>query len=163
MDEDMIERAEAYAARRGRALAGRLGFGIHGMVFVLEGNADSGVSAVKIHENREPYRRERDIYERLAERGVIEVRGFTVPQMIGHDDEWFAIEMTMVQPPFVLDFAGAYLDWPPDFPEEVWAERLAKWSDEFGADWVKAQSILDELEDLGIHMLDPSPSNIRFR
>ncbi|HEX5176734.1 MAG TPA: hypothetical protein VFV83_06895 [Chthoniobacteraceae bacterium] len=66
MDEDIIKRAETYAASRGRALAGRLGFGIHGMVFVLEGNADSGVSAVKIHENEAPYRREREIYERLA-------------------------------------------------------------------------------------------------
>jgi hypothetical protein len=163
MDEDIIERAEAYAASRGRSLAGRLGFGIHGMVFLLEGNVDCGAAAVKIHENREPYRRERDIYERLAERGLVEVGGFAVPQMIGRDDELLAIEMTMVQPTFVLDFAGAYLDWPPDFPEEVWAERLAKWSDEFGADWSKARSILDDLEDMGIFMLDPSPSNICFR
>ena len=104
----------------------------------------------------------KDVEER-ALRGVIEVGGFAVPQMIGHDDELFAVEMTIVEPPFLLDFAGAYLDWPPDFPEEVWAERLAKWSSEFGTDWAKAQSILDELEDMGIHMLDPSPSNIRFR
>jgi hypothetical protein len=32
-----------------------------------------------------------------------------------------------------------------------------------GADWPMAQAILNELQDLGIHMHDPSPSNIRFR
>jgi hypothetical protein len=74
-----------------------------------------------------------------------------------------ALEMTMVKPPFVLDFAGAYLDSPPDFPDEVWEERAAKWQNDFGADWAKAQAILSELKSLGIHMLDPTPSNICFR
>jgi hypothetical protein len=163
MDEDMIEKAGIFAARCGRLVAGRLGFGIHGMVFVIEGNAESGASAVKIHENREPFLRERDVYERLSERGVVEICGFSVPQVIGWDDELLAIEMTIVKPPFVLDFAAAYLDWPPRFSEEVWEERLSKWRDEFGADWPTVQTILSELEDLGIHMLDPSPANIRFR
>ena len=83
MDEDMIEKAEVYAARRGRRVAGRLGFGIHGMVFVIEGNAECGASAVKIHGNREPFLRERDVYEWLSERGVVDICGFSVPQMIG--------------------------------------------------------------------------------
>lgn len=163
MDEDMIEKAEIYAARHGRLVVARLGFGIHGMVFATEGNVESGASALKVHENREPFLRERDVYERLAERGVVEICGFSVPQVIGWDDELLAIEMTVVKPPFVLDFAGAYLDWPPEFPEEVWEERLSKWREEFGDDWATVQSILGELEDMGIHMLDPSPANIRFR
>lgn len=33
----------------------------------------------------------------------------------------------------------------------------------FGEDWPMAKIILGDLEDLGIHMLDPSPANIRFR
>jgi hypothetical protein len=161
--EDIVEKAALFAARRGRLVAGRLGFGIHGMVFVIEGNAESGASAVKIHENREPFLRECNVYERLAERGVLEICGFNVPQVIGWDDELLAIEMTVVKPPFVLDFAGAYLDWPPRFSEEVWEERLSKWREEFGDDWPIVQNILSELEDFGIHMLDPSPANIRFR
>jgi hypothetical protein len=47
MDDDMIEKAETYAARSGRHLAGRLGFGIHGIVFALEDNQNPGVAALK--------------------------------------------------------------------------------------------------------------------
>ena len=163
MDEDIIEKAEAYAARRERRLAGRLGFGIHGIVFALEGNVHPGVSALKVHRSDEPYVRERDIYRRLAENGVTAVCGFRVPCLIDCDDALPALEMTMVKPPFVLDFAGAWLDWSPTFSDEVWEERAAKWAGEFGEDWPMAQAILAELEEFGIYMLDPSPSNIRFR
>lgn len=133
------------------------------MVFVLEGNAEPGASALKIHLNAEPYLRERDIYRKLGEWSVRTVLDFSVPVFLACDDPLLAIEMTIVQPPFVLDFAGAWLGVSPDFPEEVWAERREKWSEEFGANWTKAQAILAELEALSIHMLDPSPSNLRFR
>jgi hypothetical protein len=49
------------------------------------------------------------------------VLGFNVPQLIGFDDELHVIEMTVVKRPFVLDFAAAYLDVRPEFPEDVWA------------------------------------------
>lgn len=163
MDEDMIEKAEDYAARHGGQLTGQLGFGIHGSVFALEDNDVPGVSALKIHHSREPYARERDIYERLAEAGVTDIRGFRVPRMIRCDDELLALEMTMVKPPFVLDFAGAYLDWPPEFPEEVWADWERKNEEQFGGDWPEAQGVLAELEEFGVFMHDPSPSNVRFR
>ena len=86
-----------------------------------------------------------------------------MPQLLRCDDALLAIEMTIVPPPFVLDFAGAWLDWPPEFSDEVWTERREKWASEFGDDWPKAQEILAELEEMHIYMLDPSPSNIRFR
>ena len=163
MDEDIFEKAERYVARRNRRLSGRLGFGIHGIVFETEGNADPGFSALKIHREEEPYARERDIYERLMEHGVFEISGFRVPQLLASDDHLLALEMTVVKPPFVLDFAGAYLDWPPEFSDEIWEEWERKNVEQFGEDWPMAKVILGELEDLGIHMHDPSPSNIRFR
>lgn len=163
MDEDIVENAETYAARRDRHLAGRLGFGIHGIVFAIEGNLHPGVAALKVHHSEEPYLRERDVYRRLEDEGVVEIYAFRIPQLIECDDELLALEMTMVKPPFVLDFAGAYLDSPPEFSDEVWEERAAKWRSDFGADWATAQVILTELKSLGIHMLDPSPSNICFR
>jgi hypothetical protein len=71
--------------------------------------------------------------------------------------------MTVVKPPFVLDFAGAYLDFAPEFSDEIWEEWTRKNDEQFGSDWPMARVILDELQDLGIHMHDPSPSNICFR
>ena len=163
MDEDIFERAEIYAADRDRRLAGRLGFGIHGIVFAIEGNVHPGVAALKIHYAEEPYFRERDVYRLLEEEGVMEIHGFRVPQLIACDDALLALEMTMVKPPFVLDFAGAYLDFAPEFSDEIWEEWERKNEEQFGSDWPMAQSILGALRDFGIHMHDPSPSNVRFR
>jgi hypothetical protein len=73
------------------------------------------------------------------------------------------LEITVVKPPFVLDFASDYLDFPPEFSEEIWEDWRRKNEEQFGADWPMVQTILAELEDLGVHMLDPSPSNVRVR
>jgi len=61
MDEEIIESAEAYCARHGLRLIERLGFGIHGMVFLVGGNAELRTAALKVHYGRVPYRRERAI------------------------------------------------------------------------------------------------------
>jgi hypothetical protein len=163
MDEDIIEKAEAYVVRRGCHIAGRLGFGIHGIVFAIKGNAHPGLAALKIHNAEEPYLREKQVYGRLKEAGIIEILAFRVPQLIAFDDELRALEMTVVKPPFVLDFAGAYLDSAPEFSDEIWEEWTRRSEEQFGADWPVARRILGELEDLGIHMHDPSPRNIRSR
>ena len=163
MDEDNIDKAEAWLVRHDSRVIGRLGFGIHGIVYRVEHNALPGSLALKIHYSKGPYRREKEIYERLKEAAVLEILGFRVPQLIGFDDTFSALELTIVKPPWVLDFAGAWLDFPPEFPDEVWDDWRRKNEEQFGADWPVARLILSELEDLGIHMHDPSPANIHFR
>ena len=163
MEEEAIANAEAYVARRGLRLIERVGFGIHGIVFMVEGNTELGTAALKVHFSREPYLREVSIYERVAAMDITEIRGFEVPCLLDCDDELMALKMTVVTPPFVLDFAGAYLDFPPQFSDEIWADWEGKNQEQFGADWPMAQIILDDLKDIGIHMLDPSPNNICFR
>jgi hypothetical protein len=39
--------------------------------------------------------------------------------LLGIDEEFRAIEMTIVRSPFLLDFADALLDEVPDFSEDV--------------------------------------------
>jgi hypothetical protein len=70
--------------------------------------------------------------------------------------------MSIVTRPFVLDFAGAYLDAAPDFPDEVWTEWEAEKRDQFDNRWATVHAVLAALEELGIHMVDVSPSNIAF-
>ena len=103
------------------------------------------------------------MYERPRELGVIEIRGFEVPLLLDSDEALPALKMTIVMLPWVLDFAGAYLDFAPEFSDEIWADWEHKNREQFGDDWPMAQVILSELRNLGIHMHDPSPSNIRFR
>ncbi|HXP60770.1 MAG TPA: hypothetical protein VN829_09775 [Dongiaceae bacterium] len=71
-------------------------------------------------------------------------------------------KMTIVKRPFVLDFAGAYLDARPEFPEDVWADWEAEKREQFEAHWPVVKAILDAFEELGIYLLDLSPSNIAF-
>ncbi len=163
MDEDTIANAEAWSARNGSRLLERLGTGIHGIVFAVESNAEIGPAALKVHYSPEPYLRERRVYERLKELGVSEILGFDVPHLLDFDDELLALKITIVMPPFVLDFAAAYLDSAPEFSDEIWEEWTRKNEEQFGSDWPMARRILGELQDLGIHMHDPSPGNIRFR
>ncbi len=162
MEETLVQNARAYAAQHGLQLAERLGFGIHGIILVAADNSKAGLTAVKAHRSSEPYFRERAAYERLREARVTELLGFHVPQLIRVDDRLLVIEMTIVTRPFVLDFAGAWLDAPPHFPDEIWAEWEAEKQGQFEHRWPKVQAVLGALEDLDIHMVDVSPSNIAF-
>ena len=162
MEAVLIQNALAYAARRQLQLAERLGFGVHGMIFVAEDKSKGGKTAVKAHREAGPYRRECEVYGRLKRAGVTELLGFHVPQFIRADYDLRVIEMSIVTRPFVLDFAGAYPDAPPDFPAETWIEWEAGKRELFEERWPMVEKILSALEELDIYMVDVSPSNIAF-
>ena len=161
-DELLIGNAGAYALRHQRQLAERLGFGIHGIVFITESKSNLGKSVIKIHRYDEPFLRELSVYERLGDEGIIEILGFNVPSLLGADPGLRIIEMSLVARPFVLDFAGAYLDKAPEFSEEIWAEWQAEKHEQFGSRWTTVETVLLALKKLGIHMADVTPSNIAF-
>jgi hypothetical protein len=164
MNEKLVLRAKEYAKRRGLTLGTELGHGVHGIVFATESQPEGGIfvvaSAIKDHEHEVDYCRERDIYLRLKEKAVSTIHGCHVPQLLGYHDELWVIEMTVVSRPFVLDFAGAYLDLAPDFSEEVVADWLIEKEEQFGSRWPELRAILRTLQDFGIHVLDVSPSNV---
>jgi len=121
-----------------------------------------GKSAIKVHVRERCYCRERDVYKRLMECELTDIRGCAVPEMLHYDDNLWVIEMTIVSRPFVLDFAGAYLDQPPDFSEEVLAEWRAEKQEQFGPRWAEVQAILRFLEGCGVFMEDVNLGNISF-
>lgn len=161
-EEDLIAAVRAYAAKYRLTLIERLGFGIHGIVYVTESNALPGNRALKVHHDADCYLREREIYQRLQAHNIVSVFGFKIPQLERFDDALMAFEMTIVRPPFLLDFAGAYLDAPPEFSAEVWEEWEEEKSEQFGDRWESVQLALARLQNYGIYMIDPSPKNIRF-
>jgi hypothetical protein len=160
--EELIRRANQYAQRNGLTLREQLGYGIHGIVFVAGSQTRPGASAIKVHERETSFCRERDVYLRLRDRGVLEIRGCHVPQLLRYDDELWVIEMEVVKRPFVLDFAGAYLDTPPDYSDEAVAEWRANKQEQFGDRWPEVEVILASLERYGVFLADVSPSNIAF-
>lgn len=160
--EDIAGRASLYAQQRGLELGPRLGDGKDGIVYSTFGSPQ-GPTAVKALARADLYGRELACYRRLAERGVggpVQVCGHNVPQLLGHDDELLIVEMRIVPKPYVLDFAGAYLDDPPEFPEEVMEERNAHWAEIFEERWPAVRRIMAEFSKHGVYLLDPSPKNI---
>jgi hypothetical protein len=160
--DEPLARARKYAEQRGLTLSEELGFGHQGIVWTTEREAGAPTwkSAVKAYQREPEYLRERDVYLRLLECDVKEIRGCSVPQFIDCDDELWILEMTVVSRPFLLDFAGAYLDWSPDFSDEVMADWRAEKLEQFGERWPDVEAILRILQTYGIFMIDVHPGNI---
>jgi hypothetical protein len=93
--------------------------------------------ALKFFRFKDAYRREKHAYQRLEAFGVSRILDFNVPQLLRFDDELQVLEMTIVKRPFILDFAGAYLDRRPEFSAEVWAQWEAEKREQFEAHWPK--------------------------
>lgn len=159
MNEDATENAEAYAMQRGFQLTAQIGAGLNGRVWAVTNPENTFEWALKI-QDAHGFSLELACYERLAEHEVTEVAGFNVPVLLHADERWRAIEMSIVDRPFLLDFAQAYLDVPPEFPEDVWAESLELWESRYEDDWPLVQQALKELRQLGIHYLDVHRGNI---
>jgi hypothetical protein len=79
MDEVFIQNAIAYGSLHNLKLAERLGFGIHGIIFVAEDKSAGGKTAIKAHREFEPFHREFRAYERLRAARISSILGFHVP------------------------------------------------------------------------------------
>ena len=162
--EDLLKHALGYAAVRGIEITEHLGWGIHGSVWKIAGKERSLAWVLKLHRHVSPWRRERDCYRRLQETGTSAIAGVHLPQLIWEDEEWLAIEMSLLKRPFLLDFGAAWLDERPEFPEGVWEQAEADAAEKFGEDWPRASGILHTLAaETGIIMGDVHPGNLALQ
>jgi hypothetical protein len=152
------ENAKDYAKLSGMTLnlERPLGFGNDGSVWKSSRN-----TAVKALESKRKYSIEVECYKRFKTAGVTSLDGFAVPQLFGHDDGLFVIEMGIVTALFILDFAKAWLDRPG-----YTAEELEQWDTDsaelFGERWPTVRGLLYGLRRFGIFYYDAKPANIRF-
>ena len=157
-DTPHLNRAQSYAQHQGHAIIEQLGFGQDGTVYQSD-----RPSAIKVFERPHSFATELSDYQLLTQHKVLQVNGHHIPQLLNHDNNLQLIEISIVQPPHILDFAKATLDTPPDFPPEVMAERYQHWADNFEDRWSQALDIINHFKHhFGIHLLDPSPANIAF-
>jgi hypothetical protein len=155
---ELLERAMRYATARSIVLKHALGYGKDGLVY-----ATSSGSAVKVFGAQATYLSERNCYLRLAEHEVMEVVGHRVPQLLAWNNELLIVEMTIVHPPYLLDFAGAHLDRPVEFSAEVLEQWEADRLEEFGPRWGRVRMIMEVMaEQYGIYLTDVHPRNIAF-
>ncbi|MEK6262742.1 MAG: hypothetical protein AABP62_29445 [Planctomycetota bacterium] len=151
------ERAHRYAAEHHIEIETELGFGFDGIVL-----STNRQSAIKSFWHEPLYHRERDVYRRLTALHVTEIMGFKIPRLVQTDDLLWIVEMTIVSPPFVLDFAGAALDRRPQYPDDVLAEWQAEKAEQFGERWPTVRLIMSSFVGLGIYLADVKPGNIEF-
>jgi hypothetical protein len=159
-DLPLQQRAEAYAALLDMALdcESPLGHGTDGSVW-----KSSARTAVKAFIRQANYNMELACYQRLSEHKIVKLDGFAVPKLMGFDDALCVIEMAIVTPPFILDFAKCRLDLPMEFEEsgmEAWQDGCKNL---FEDNWPKVRSVLYSLWQLGIYYYDAKPANIMFK
>ncbi len=136
-----------------------MGIGEDGIVW-----KSSRLTALKAFYREKNFLKELDCYERLAEFGVTEVAGFTVPELLGKCGQFLVLELGIVAPPRLLDFGKAYLDWPGPLPSDVLEEHLQLRSDEYSeSDWDRVMDAFYELKQYGIYYYDLRPANIQMR
>lgn len=157
LTRDTDERIRQFAAEEGIELNRRLGHGVDGVVY-----STNRQSAVKGHRYQALYQRERDVYRRLEDLDIRRLRGFEIPRLTVFDDHLLVIEMTIVQPPFALDFAGAYLDQRPDYPDDVLQQWQAEKQEQFGENWDEVRRLMAAFARHGIYLADVKPGNIEF-
>src|SRR4051812_22223614 len=122
-------RINAYEASYACRLHEALGSGKGQDGFVLRSDR---LTAVKFFDSIDRFRRELEVYHVLHARGIISVAGHAIPLFVNADQELRAIEMSIVERPFVLDFAGAKLpEEVPDFEQHVLDEHMERLAEMF--------------------------------
>jgi hypothetical protein len=123
-------RVEEYERRHRCRLLGVLGAGIGQDGFVRRSDR---LTAVKFFDRDDRFRRELEVYRIVQVKGIDAVAGHFVPELIAADEALLAIEMTIVERPFVLDFAGAKRpEEIPDFDAEIIEEHHEHLRELFG-------------------------------
>ena len=85
--EELIRRGKQYCQTHRLVLGQPLGSGVHGIVFVVERQAEFGSTAMKVLERESSYFRERNVYLRLGKLDIDEIRGWKIPRLIEYDDD----------------------------------------------------------------------------
>lgn len=156
MDESVLkERSNKYAEQGGRSLIAQLGHGTDGAVF--KSNCETAIKAFGRPRN---YLQELQCYQLFEAKGINRLQEFAIPVLVGFDDLLMVIEMTVVTPPYLIDFAKVSIGVAPD---PIWRSQLDDEGQELFEDrWPRVRSLLAVLEMHGIYYLDPKPGNIRF-
>lgn len=126
---------------------------------------------LKVFGRREAFELEWRVYRRLRSAGVLAVSGFAVPSLLDADPTLGVLELSRVQPPFVLDFASVTIDQTPEqrWPDEPgrlqasWARAEEAFSAHPPAHWARVVALYEEFgRRFGVWMLDLHPGNIAF-
>jgi hypothetical protein len=154
------DRASAYCVKDGSQpdFDNLLGTGQEGSVWPTIAG-----TAIKVFDRERNFNSELGCYEILRENRVFELEGFTIPHLIGNDRGLLVVEMTIVAPPFILDFGKAYINRRPDFDDHVMEYYEQERREMFEGNWDLVDAAVSSLEQFGIYYWDARPGNIDCR
>jgi len=162
VDKAIAKRVRVYAKRERIKIVLKhvVGAGQDGIVLPTNRN-----SVLKAIDRERTYDTELRCYLRLRDHDVRDINGLAVPQLLNHSDDLRIIELSTVQPPYLLDFGKAYLDEPAPYSQDQRAEFERDWPRFFRkADVPRVRLVLRTLLlSYGIDYVDPKPANIRLR
>jgi hypothetical protein len=154
-------RFETFEQRYQRRLFGPLGVGVGQDGRVVRSDRNT---AVKFFDSLDRFEREWEVYSVLTLRKIHFIGRHRIPRLIAADPGLQTIEMTIVERPFVLDFAGA--KWShevPDFDEAVMEEHHEHLRQLFDDRWTDALQVAEAFRQAtGFVLLDIHPGNIAF-
>ena len=134
----------------------RLGIGQEGYVWeTLAG------SAIKVFERRGNFEDELKCYQILKDFEITKIHAFNVPCLLDWSDDLRVIEMTIVKPPFILDFGKARLYFKPEYPTDAVDYHERQMEETFGEWLPQVENALAYLESLGIYYVDANLRNIK--
>ena len=154
---DSQRRATEYCEKAGVSpeFGSLLGTGQEGFVWQTDEN-----SAIKVYDRKSNFDREIACYSLLQFHGVNEIDGFAIPELLGDDEDLRVIELSIVSPPYLLDFGKAYVHQRPEFDQATLDQDEEIRSELFGENWGMVQSAIWSLESYGIFYMDARPGNI---
>lgn len=154
-------RVHHYEQRHDCRLLGVLGSGRGQDGFVLRSDR---LTAVKFFDRAQRFERELEVYRVLTVKGIHDIASHAVPELIDADVDLLAIEMSIVERPYLLDFAGAKRqDEVPDFEQHVIDEHLERLRELFEDRWAEAIHVAEVFRQrTGFVLLDIHPGNIAF-
>ncbi len=152
------DRAKQYAAKHETKVIGQLGYGQDGTVFKTDRQ-----SALKVFHREQNFSNELKIYHILDQECVDEVNGHAVPQLWLYSYRLLIIEISIVRPPYLLDFAKATVGERESFSDDVWNEWLIQREELFGDRWPDAEGVMNTMAmKYNIYLNDINPGNLRF-
>jgi hypothetical protein len=154
-------RLSEYETLHGCRFLGPLGSGSGQDGRVLHSNR---LTAVKFFDYVSRFERELEIYHILRDKGIGLIAGHNVPRFLADEESLLAIEMSIVERPFLLDFAGAKRPGEvPDFEQHVLDEHIERLRELFDDRWIDALHVAEMFRQVtGFVLLDLHPGNVAF-
>jgi len=158
-ESELFSKAETYAKGIGHRLLSKdsLGRGTDGSVW-----RSTRPSAIKAVKDRKIFQDELECYRRFQAANMRKLCGFAIPWLFGADESLQVLEISIVQPPYLLDFGKVYFHEPTGvYDQRQLAAAEADAKRLYGSQWPDVSHVLYVLrERFGIWYIDPKPNNI---